>query len=165
MARQISLYNLTSTCNSAKKQKPTFCDTPSFWVADLLILQFSLLNVTYWSCFLQDASLSSLQLIKRKGNKSQLIKYFWRMLLRKKNCLYVEFIHTVDSQWIEYLKTWTPLNHTIFINYHQSQTNFWAKLTKNHISITQTIIVLNKFVFHPNNCLVPLQIWVIKSQL
>ena len=29
---------------------------------------------------------------------------------------------------------------------------------KSH-SITQTLIVLNKFVFYSNNCLVPLQIW------
>ena len=32
-------------------------------------------------------------------------------------------------------------------------------------SITRTLIVLNKFVFHPNNYLVPLRIWVIESKL
>ena len=83
--------------------------------------------------FLLDASLFSLQLIKRKRNKNQLIKSFSRMLLRKKVCLYVKFINTVDSRWFEYLKTLPPLNHSIFTNYLQRKTNFWAKLTKNHI--------------------------------
>ena len=35
---------------------------------------------------------------------------------------------------------------------------------KSHL-ITRTIIALNKFVFHPNNCLVLLRIWVIDSHL
>ena len=83
--------------------------------------------------FLLDASLFSPQLIKRMRNKNQLIKYFWRLLIRRKNCLYVKFIHTIDSRWFQYLKTWSFLNRTIFINYLQSKTNLWAKLTKNHI--------------------------------
>ena len=99
-----------------------------------LILQFffpdDLLKLFF---FWLDASLFSPQLIKRMRNKNQLIKYFWRLLLRRKNCLYVKFIHTIDSRWFQYLKTWSFLNHTIFINYLQSKTNLWAKLAKNHI--------------------------------
>ena len=111
---------------------PLTLKTYVYWTLNSLYSNF-LSQMTYCSCFLLDASLFSLQLIKRKRNKNQLIKYFWRMLLRKKVCLYVKFINTVDSRWFEYLKTWTPLNHTIFTNYLQSKTNFWAKLTKNHI--------------------------------
>ena len=43
-------------------------------------------------------------------------------------------IHThswLSMVWI--FKNLSPLNHTIFINYLQSKTTFWAKLTKNHI--------------------------------
>ena len=81
--------------------------------------------------FLLDASLFSLQLVKRRRNKTDQI--FLKDVTEGKNCLYLKFKHTVDSGWFEYLKTWTPLNHSIFINYLQSKTTFWAKLTKNHI--------------------------------
>ena len=130
------------------------CNSPIFFTRwDLLQL-----------CFLLNAPLFSPQLIKTNRNKNQLLKYFWRMLLWKKNCLYVKFIHTVDSRWFEYLKLESSKSYYLY-KLPSKQNYLLSKTYKKSHSITQTIIALNKFLFHPNKFLVPLQIWVIESQL
>ena len=87
--------------------------------------------MTYLSyVFLLDASLFSPQLMKRKRNKNQLIKYFWTMLLRKKN-LEIHKHSWLSMVWI--FKKLKSFKSNYLINYFQSKTSFWAKLTKNHI--------------------------------
>ena len=87
--------------------------------------------MTYLSyVFLLDASLFSPQLMKRKRNKNQLIKYFWTMLLRKKN-LEIHKHSWLSMVWI--FKKLDSSKSNYLINYLQSTTTFWAKLLKNPI--------------------------------
>ena len=114
--------------------------------------------MTYLSyVFLLDASLFIFTTIdEKKEEQKSIYQIFLKDVTEEKN---VE-IH--KHSWLLMIWMFKKLNSfesNYLINYLQNKT-----YKKSH-SITQTIIALNKLVFHPNNFLVPLQIWVIESQL
>ena len=97
-------------------------------------------------------------------NKNELFKYFWKLLLSKKieilkHSWQFDTVDNLNIQKIELLKIKLSYELPSKLNYILSKT-----YKKSHSTI-QTIIALNKFVFHPYNCLFPLWIWVTESQL
>ena len=105
-----------------------------------LFLQFCFFDDLLKLCFLTKCLFFSPQLMKRKRNKNQLFKYFWRMLLRKK------ILENHKHNWLLIIWIFKKLNSlksNYLTNYLQSKTTFWAKLSH---SITRTLIALNKFL-------------------
>ena len=99
-------------------------------------------------------------LAKRKREKNKFFNYFWRMLLSKFEEKNLE-VHKLS--WL--LITWIfkKLNsiQTLVENIPEIKLSHWYLLSKTYKkshSKTRTLIVLNKFVCYPNNCVVRLQI-------
>ena len=88
-----------------------------------LILQFCFFDDLLKLCFLTKCLFFSPQLMKRKRNKNQLFRYFWRMLLRK-------FINTVDSI-IRVFQKLKSLKSNYFTNYLQNKTSYLLRKTYN----------------------------------
>ena len=115
--------------------------------------------------FLLDASIFTTvyekNLCGTKMNSSNIFeRYYWAKKIEiLKHSWQFNTVDNLNIQKIELLKI--KLSHELpsKLNYILSKT-----YKKSHSTI-QTIIALNKFVFHPYNCLFPLWIWVTESQL
>ena len=89
-------------------------------------------------------------LIKRKRGKNQFFNYFWRMLLK------------FEEKKLEIHKCSRPLITWILKKLNSIQTlSQWYLLSKTYKkshSKIRTLVVLNKFFYYPNDCLIRLRI-------
>ena len=103
--------------------------------------------------------LFSPQLMKRKRNQNQLFNYFWKMLLTFEG----KKLEIHRHRWLSIIWIFKKVNSilTLVKDILEIKLSHWSLLSKTYKkshSITRTPIASNKFVFYPNNCLVPLRI-------
>ena len=118
-----------------------------------LILQFCFLDDLLKLCFLTRCLSIFTAIDEKKEEQKSAYQIFLKDVTEEKHLKIHK--HSWLSMVLIFKKKLLQLNY--LINYLLSKT-----YKKSHL-ITQTIIALNKFVFHPNNCHDPLQIWVIES--
>ena len=118
-----------------------------------LILQFCFLDDLLKLCFLTRCLSIFTAIDEKKEEQKSAYQIFLKDVTEEKHLKIHK--HSWLSMVLIFKKKLLQLNY--LINYPLSKT-----YKKSHL-ITQTIIALNKFVFHPNNCHDSLQIWVIES--
>ena len=136
----------------------------TLWNIELtLILLFCFLEDLLKLCFLTRCLSIFTTIDEKKEEQKSTYQIFLKDVTEEKK------LEIHKQSWLSMVWIFKKLNSFKWnYNIHKlpsKQNYLLSKTYKKSHSITQAVITLNKFVFHPNNYLVPLQIWVIKSQL